>query len=386
MREFIVLAKKIYKGYPNWIRPLDKDIEQVFDKNKNKAYRHGESVQWLLKDDSGTAIGRIAAFYNKKTANRDNKQPTGGLGFFECIDDQNAANILFDTAKEWLAGKGMEAMDGPVNFGERDRWWGLLIDGFDREPNYLCNYHPEYYLKLFENYGFKLYFKQFTFERPVQLEITEKMRAKAERVAKYSDIRFEHCVHLNKMGEYTELFKDAYNKAWGPIKGVSELSSGQAKAIMKSIKPILDRRLLWFGFKGGEVISFFIMLPEMNQIFKHLDGQFGLLAKLKLLYYKTFVKNPKLTGLIFGVIPEYQGKGVEAAMVAAAAKIVQHELSYETLEMNWIGDWNPKMLRVCELVDGTVVKTHGTYRYLFDRTAPFERYPIMGEKKDKNNN
>src|SRR5688572_11196445 len=122
-RQFLLFPLEIYHSDPQWIRPLDKDIEMVFDPKKNKAFRHGELIRWLLFDNQGKIIGRIAAFVNRKTASK-NDQPTGGLGFFECVNDQQAANMMFDASVEWLKGKGMEAVDGPINFGERDKWWG----------------------------------------------------------------------------------------------------------------------------------------------------------------------------------------------------------------------------------------------------------------------
>ena len=163
-KDFLHLPLKIYKNYKAWIRPLDKDIYAVFNSSTNKAFRHGFCKRWILRDDGGKTIGRIAAFVNKKTMNKGNKQPTGGIGFFECIEDQDAAFKLFDTAKSWLEEQGMEAMDGPINFGERDKWWGLLIDGFEKEPNYNCNYNPPYYKVFFEKYGFKIYYNQYTYQ------------------------------------------------------------------------------------------------------------------------------------------------------------------------------------------------------------------------------
>ncbi len=89
-------------------------------------------------------IGRIAAFINKKYKNKGDDVPVGGIGFFECINDQDAADMLFDVAKHWLLQQGMEAMDGPINFGERDRWWGLVVEGFQTTV-YCMNYNPPYY-------------------------------------------------------------------------------------------------------------------------------------------------------------------------------------------------------------------------------------------------
>ena len=181
-REFLDFVTDLYRNDPQWIRPLDKDLELVFDPKKNKSFRHGELIRWLLIDDSGKAIGRIAAFINKKTADK-NEQPTGGIGFFECINNQDAANRLFQAAVDWLKERGMEAVDGPINFGQRDRWWGLLVDGF-YEPVYCMNYNPPYYRQLFENFGFKPYFEQWCFSLNVSDPIDPKYEEAYTRLIK----------------------------------------------------------------------------------------------------------------------------------------------------------------------------------------------------------
>jgi hypothetical protein len=155
-KEFLFGTVYLYKNDPNWVRPLDKDIHDVFDKTKNKSFRFGKAERWILKDDTGKLLGRIAAFVNSKYKNIGDNSPTGGVGFFECINSQEAADLLFDNARHWLINNGMEAMDGPINFGERDRWWGLLTRGF-YEPLYCMNYNPPYYVQLFENYGFRVF-------------------------------------------------------------------------------------------------------------------------------------------------------------------------------------------------------------------------------------
>src|SRR5689334_23237127 len=114
-REFLMLPVRLYRNTPVWIRPLDKDVENVFDAEHNKTLRHGQCTRWILKDSGGTTIGRVAAFINQKTVHKGNAQPTGGMGFFECIEDKSAAFLLFDTCRSWLTQRGMEAMDGPVN-------------------------------------------------------------------------------------------------------------------------------------------------------------------------------------------------------------------------------------------------------------------------------
>lgn len=377
IREFIHLPVRLYKDEPKWIRPLDKDVEGVFDKNKNKAFRHGDCIRWILVDDNGQTLGRVAAFVNDKTAKKGNDQPTGGMGFFECIHNQEAAFKLFDACREWLGARGMEAMDGPVNFGNRDRWWGLLIDGFDREPNYQCNYNFPYYKEFFEAYGFQVYFYQYTFYRPVMRPLSPKLHQKAELLASNPDYEFRYLrkSELNKLPEY--LLK-VYNEAWAKRGDNPELNFSQAKHIVKQMKPIMDHRLLYFGFYKGEPIAFFLSLPEINQILKHVNGKLNTWGKLKFVWHQFRKTNRKAFGILFGVVPAHQGKGCDGAIVAASRKVLQDEYRrYDEYEMNWIGDFNPKMINVVEQVGADVCKTHATYRMLFDPDKPFKRARIF---------
>lgn len=376
--EFLLLPVKLYKGQSNWIRPLDQDIKAVFDPDKNKTFRHGECIRWILQNDRGETVGRVAAFVNKKTVHKGNEQPTGGIGFFECINDRQAAFMLFDQCEQWLMGKGMEAMDGPINFGSRDRWWGLLVEGFDRQPNYQCNYNFPYYKDFFDAYGFRVYFYQFTFARTVMAPLSPRLEYKANLISTDPDYEFRHLKkkELNKLPEY--LLK-VYNKAWANRSENPEITLAQAEIIVKQMKPIMDEKLLYFGFYKGEPIAFFLSLPEVNQIFKHLNGKLNLLGKLKFIWHVWRKTNRKAFGVLFGVVPEHQGKGADGALVIAARSVLQEKYHrYDEYEMNWIGDFAPKMIKVVEQVGSELVKKHVTYRKLFDESKPFRRAPILG--------
>ena len=157
---FLDVPRFIYRDDDIWVCPLDNDVEAIFDPTKNPFFKHGKCTRWILKDDNNQLIGRVAAFINDEKA-YNYEQATGGMGFFECINDEAAAFMLFDTAKNWLKENGMQAMDGPINFGENDNFWGLLVEGFT-PPSYGMNYNPPYYNAFFENYGFKTQYEQIT--------------------------------------------------------------------------------------------------------------------------------------------------------------------------------------------------------------------------------
>ena len=369
-KDFIQIACSIYKNEKNWIRPLDKDINSVFDPKTNKAFRKGDVKRWILKNNNET-IGRIAAFYSSK--NDKEKLRVGGCGFFECIDDEEAAKMLFDTAKNWLEKNGYNSMDGPINFGERDKWWGCLVDGFDIDPNYLQNYGKAYYQKLFENYGFQLLFRQLTFLKKVRTPLSEKLSLKAERALRDPNYNFKTLEKRN-IQKYIRDFTKIYNDAWSKYPGVSKLELSQAKLLFAQLKPILDEKILWFAYHNNDPVGFFISIPEMNQIFKHVNGKLDLFGKLKTFYHLKIKKScKKMVGLVFGIVPKHQGKGVDGALIMASRETIQEKLAYEDLELNWIPDFNKSMIRVAEQVQVKLGKIHHTYRYNFDRSIPVER-------------
>jgi hypothetical protein len=376
-KDFIHINVQLNQASPAYIRPLDKDIREVFDEKKNKTFRFGKVIRWILRDSDGRLIGRIAAFTNKRYKNKGDDVPVGGIGFFDCIDSQEAANTLFDTAKSWLQQQGMEAMDGPINFGERDRWWGLVVEGF-QPPLYGMNYNPPYYQKLFETYGFQLFFNQVCFGMDPKKALNEKIW---ERHALYAgDPGFKaRYIDKKNLQKFAGHFATIYNKAWAGHGGLKELKPEQVALMFRKMKPVMDEKIMWFVYHGEAPIALFVNLPDLNQWFKHLNGQFDLWHKLKFLWVKRTKRCTKFTGIVFGVVPEFQGKGIDAYMIAEAAKVVQTPaVPYTEYEMQWIGDFNPKMLNVAENL-GDVYQSRRlvTYRYLFDRSKPFHRHPIL---------
>ncbi len=372
-KKFLEVPLSIYKDDSNWVRPLDKDINDVFDPSKNHLFKSGAAIRWIVEKD-GRHIGRVAAFVNEKTA-RLSEYITGGIGFFECINEPNAAHCLFDACKNWLTSKGMEAMDGPINFGDRSAWWGLQVEGFS-PPTYQMNYNPPYYQHLFESYGFQTYFNQLVFNYAVDKEVPPLFQQKAERIFRSPAFRFEH-INKSRLAKFAEDLTSVYNEAWVKMAHFKPVTEEQTLTTMKKMLPIMDEKIIWFGYFKGRPIAFLVMLPEINQIIRHLNGRMDLLGKLKFAYYRWQGEINKMFGVLFGVVPEFQGKGIDGALIISAAKVVQPLKSYKNLEMNWIGDFNPRMIKVVENLGTTVTKRYRTYRKIFDASKPFYKAPML---------
>jgi hypothetical protein len=373
-RIFLDVPVRIYKDIPEWVRPLDDDIRKVFDPSRNKFFRHGNAIRYVLFDDQGTPIGRVAAFVNRKTAKK-NPQPTGGMGFFECINDQKAANMLLNACRDWNATQGMEAMDGPVNFGERDRFWGLLVEGF-QEPVYAMNYNPPYYQKLFESFGFREYFKQYCYSLTSSDTIDPKFEKAAAALRKKGDYKAAYA-RKKDLRKHAREFSVIYNKAWAKHGGGKEISPEVAFKMFRTMKPVMEEKLIWFAYYKDEPVGFWISLPELNYYFRHFNGKFGLLQKISLLFMKTFSRNKKFYGLAFGVVPEHQGLGVDALMIRDGQDTIVSQTPYRQMELQWIGDFNPKMIAIAKSLGTSHCRTLITYRYMFDREAPYERMKVF---------
>jgi len=374
--EFLQVPRIIYKNDPNWISHLDQDIEKVFDPSKNKYYEAGEAIRWILKDDHENLIGRVAAFTHPEFS-AIFKQPTGGIGFFECINNQEAANILFNACHDWLKSKGIEAMDGPINFGEKDRFWGLLVEGFENKPIYTVNYNPDYYLTLFENFGFRNFYNQTVYYLSAEKDLPTILNKKYERLIAREGYRFDH-FRMNQIEKYALDFLTIYNAAWqGTHRYFKPLTREASLRTFKSMKSIFDEQLMIFAYHFDRPIAFFISIPELNGIFRHLNGKLNFIGKLKFLFYKLRGELNQICGLVFGIIPEYRNKGIDAGMIAALKNFVSLGNKYVGAYMAWIGDYNKKMMNIAEHIGSEKVFLLTTYRYLFNRNAEFERHPSL---------
>jgi hypothetical protein len=373
-KAFLRVPRIIYREDDTWVCPLDREIESIFHSKRNVYFAHGEATRWVLYDDQRQLIGRVAAFIDRNSCDKQDPR-TGGMGFFECIPDQEAANRLFNAARNWLRERGMEAMDGPVNFGETDKYWGLLVDGFTH-PSYEIAYNPPYYRELFETYGFRTYYMQEGFHLDVTKPLPTRFERIAQRVASNPDYKFEH-FRWKDADRYALDFVSVFNEAWASFKENFEpLEVSYIKKTLKKAKAIIDEEFIWLAYSKGKPIAIYLMYPDVNLILKHLNGRLTLPAMLKFLYLKKKRTMTRARGVLMGVIPAFQNRGIEAGIIMNLVLVFAHKPHYGEIEFSWVGDFNPRMRQIFLSVGCTSVKHYITYRYLFDRHAVFKRYPL----------
>ena len=377
-KNFIDFPKWLYRNDPFWVCQLDSMVESVFDPLNNHAFDHGEAKRWILKDSEGKLLGRIAAFIDNKRSSAYN-QPTGGVGFFEVVENRDAAFTLFDKARLWLESKGMEAMDGPINFGENDNNWGLLVEGF-MQQGFGMPYNKKYYRTYFEEYGFRNYFEQYSYHRDARdsnneiVQFPVRIMKIAEWISKRPGYSFRH-FEFREKGKYINNIVEIYNSTWSVFKeDFTPLDQAILNESFDKAKLIIDEELIWFAYFNDRPIAFFVLYPDLNQILKHFNGKLTLWNIIRFAYFKITHEMTRVRAVVGGVIPSHQNSGVESAIFLHIYEAFKKKPWFKELELSWVGDYNPKMIAIYEALGARKAKTHVTYRYLMNKKRKFRRF------------
>ncbi len=355
VKQFNQFPRDLHRNDPEFISHLDVDVESIFDRAKNINFEgeFGDAKRWLAFQH-GKLVGKVAAFYNSRQS---------GVGFFDSINSQEVADALFDVAINWLKVNGQKSVEAPVNFAERDKYWGLLVEGF-KNPSYQEPYNFPYYQELFENYGFQKHYEQTTSEvDPTQVN-TDRLNRFVQRAQANTQLKAVH-FDLKNSQKFVHAFTTIYNEAWKNLDFYRPLKEERVAKLFKTMRPILREDIMWFMFDGDRPVAFYISIIDVNQIFKHLNGKMNWLGKLKFLWYKNRVKMERVRGIIFGVVPDYQEKGAYVQMILKMQEVILNDPELKRTELSWIGSYNPKMHALFSSMNAVRTKLHFTYEKVF---------------------
>lgn len=355
IKKFIKFAWEIYKDDPYWVPPLIFDKMRILDRKKHPFYKHAKA-EFFIAERNGKMVGRIAAIKNE-LHNKIHNDKVGFFGFFECINDQQVANALFDAAKIWLKENGCDTMRGPANPSSNDEY-GMLIEGFDDEPRILMTYNPRYYLDLCENYGFKKAKDLYAYSLENQKVVSsEKLKRVAEIARQRSKLKITQ-LNMKEFKKELDKVKFVYNKAWAPNWGFVPMTDEEIDAMAKDLKPLVEPSLVLFGEIDNKLVGFALVMLDYNQIFKSFNGRL-----LPFNFIKLFTHRKKITWsrvLTLGIIPEYQKRGLDAVFYW---EIVNRAANVGILkgEASWILEDNDMMNRGAQVMNGEVYKKYRIY-------------------------
>lgn len=369
-QKFHAVPRLIYQGDPNYIAPLESDVENVFNPQKNRSFNHGDAQCFVLEDASGNPLGRIAAFIDH-LRNESNEYPIGGLGFFECVDDLEAAKHLFEAAHNYLKKWDVKAIDGPINFGERDKFWGLLVEG-EAPPLYRENYHPAYYQAFFQAMGYRPYEQILTFHGKVIDVPIKRFSSIAERVSKRYGLYTKKLCESNT-DTFAQHFAQVYNLAFKDNPYFKPIQKEVIQKMFKQMRQILDDKMIAITYQDDRPVAFVGFIPDINPFLRGFRGKLNFLRTPVFLWRLKSTRKHLLKGIAFGIDPAYQRLGAFAVLINDC--YTQHTLKrYSDFYLATIRGHNTVMIKSIENLGVKTQRVHLAFRKMMDPGLPLSPF------------
>jgi len=353
---FIDFPHDLYKNDPNYVPELF--IAQRDLLTKHPFHKHNKLQAFLAYEDD-KVIGRIAAILNN-AHNEFNKVNDGFWGFFDCINDQETADLLFNTAAVWLKGQGVDQkLIGPVNFSTTEAC-GLLIKGFDSPPMLMMTYNAPYYEVLVEKAGFAKQVDLIAWHWDGEAYDDKSVRlldALQERLKRNNIII--RPVNLNKFKEEAAKLREVYNSAWDKNSGFVPLTDEEFEYLAKDLKLILDPKFALVAEQEGKIVGFGLALPNYNEIFKTIKrGRLLPTGIFKLLLNKSKIQSIRIYAL--GIVEGYRKMGIEACLYGSIIKEYKRR-GFKHAEAGWTLENNTMINEAIKAIKGDPYKTYRLY-------------------------
>lgn len=363
LQAFVTFPWGVYKDDPYWVPPLIGERMEFLDPEESPFFEHGRGTYFLAKRE-GRIVGTIAAFTND-LYNEVHEHNKGWFGFFEVLDDPDAAALLLSTAEGWAREAGHDSIVGPAQFSTNDEL-GLLVDGFQDSPRILMTYNPARYSGYLADEGFEKAMDLWAYSVRVEgylsripsklVRVVDKIRARRNWVVRKIDMK--------RFDQEVEFVKYIYNRSWERNWGFVPFTDAEVNLLAANLKQIIDPDLVVMVEADGEPIGFGLSLPDLNEPLLKAYPRPGTpeaWTMMKLLWnWKVRRKMTWLRVFALGVLPEYRGQGVDALMYMETARRAVQK-GYKWAEMSWILEDNLMMNRSIQLLGGEVYKTYRMY-------------------------
>ena len=357
--QFIDLPFALYADSPYWVPPLRMDVAKTLNPKKNPFFEHGRIQPFLAVDESGEAIGRIAAIVNGMHLDKY-ADGNGFFGFFECIEDESIAHALLDAAAEWLGLLGLKGVRGPASPSLNDTA-GLLVGGFDREPSILMPYNPPYYADYFASWGLERAMTMWAYYLHKKYVKIDKLRRGSSIVMRRNPSLTLRALDMDHFDEDARAVRDIYNDAWSDNWGHVPMTEAEFDHLAADMKQIVDPEIVFLLEDEGEPVAFSIALPNLNLAMRHVpSGRLLPFGLAKILAYSNFGGIHEVRMPLMGVRKAYQGRGLHAPLVLATIDRGPR-IGYDACEMSWVLDSNAVLKNALEDMGGVVDKEYALY-------------------------
>jgi len=360
LRRFVDVPWTLFdrKRHPQWVPPLRATVLDALDQKKNPFYREADRALFLAVRD-GRPVGRIAAIENR-AHNRYHADRVGFWGFFECADDQEAADALFTASARWLGARGLDVQRGPMN-PSTNYECGLLIDGFEHRPSFMTTWNPPYYAALCERAGMRKAKDLVAYFIPMGNQgwtMPAAFERLATRALRKSKVAFRD-LDLRRFEAELEIVWDVYNSAWEKNWGFVPMSKEEFIHTARDMKPLIEPRYAFAAEADGITVGFMLAVPDYSGVLQKIgSGRLFPTGALRLLFGKRGIRDWRVMAL--GLRPEYRARGI-LPLFAWEAYRRGREAGEQGAEASWILEDNAAMRRPMEAMGTEVCRRWRIY-------------------------
>lgn len=334
-KQFFQLPWDLYRGDPNWVPPLRANNWAMLGYAHHPFYDDAEAQTFLALKD-GKPCGRISAILNHAHLRKYHDE-RGFFGFFECIDDQDVANALFDAARGWLAERKILKVRGPMN-PSINYEIGTLTDGFDTPPTFMMTYNPPYYPRLIENYGFASCQELYAYggKKEMLAGLDQKLAFVVHEATRRFGVKLRH-LDTRRYSADVRMFLEIYNESFASHWGSVPLSESELKHLSAEMKYLIVPLMTAVAEVDGKAVGAVFGLLDYNPRIKLIDGRLFPFGFIRLLWNKKAIKRVRL--LSTNVMPAYQRWGLGLVLLAHLLP-GSLEFGIEETEFSWVAESN----------------------------------------------
>lgn len=357
-KEFALFPWKIYRGkdsyYEKWVPPLVMDEKHAVDRSRDPFYKHAE-VEFYLAYRGDEIVGRIAAIIDFNYIDY-HKEKVGYFGFFEAVNDHNVAGALIDTAAEYLRGRGMAKMFGPVNLSP-NYTLGVLVNNFEVPPVIKMGWNAPYYPALMDGQNLAKEVDLYSYIMTTELPLSDKIKRVQEIARKRHGFEVR-AVSKKTLFEAIDQVREIWNAAWADNWGFVPWTKEEFAYLAEDLKLVLMPELTFIAYIDEKPVAFAMPIPDFNQIFIKMNGRLFPTGLFKLLAGRKKVDMLRVAAL--GVMPEHQNKGIDAAFVYELYTRGD-AMGIKGAEFSWILEQNYPLRNFLEHWGAEHYKTHRIY-------------------------
>ena len=359
VKRFVKLPHRLYADCPQWVPLLDVDAYTYLNRVKHPFHAHSD-VEFFLAVRDGRDVGRIAVIENKPF-NQYHDTKKANFYFFDCENDQEIANALFDTAVEWAKARNLDGMVGPKGMGPLDGY-GVLVFGHEhRNTMTMLNYNFPYYQELVEAYGFEKEVDFVSCYLPANnFRIPERVERIAKRVMERGHMEVKRFKNKKELIQWSSRIGKAYNAAFVRNWEYYPLTQREIDFVVENIMMVADHRLIKIIVHGEDVVGFLFAFHDVSAALQRSKGKLHPLSLLDLLLEMKRTHSVSVNGM--GILPEFQGHGGNAILYVEMGHTLLDFMQFQHVEMTQVAETTEQMRADLKNLNGVEYKNHRVYR------------------------